>query len=94
MIRYSNRTELAFVSHYVFLQSKHKTLGVLWGKNNTTANLSLRHTRQDTRKIYNKITRPVGNNSKVSILPLSHLLREFYLQVLLIVIIIIHNFKI
>ena len=57
----------------------------------TTLYLRLRKTWQYTGKVDDKVGTGMGNDSKVSILTLSNLLRKFYLQLVLIVVILTHN---
>lgn len=60
-------------------------------QNDTTLHLGLRQAWQHTCKVNDEVGTGMGDDSEVSILTLSHLLRQLYLQLFLIVIILTHS---
>jgi hypothetical protein len=67
-------TEVLLVTHDVLLKGTEKALGMLGSEDDTTPYLGLGNTREHTGKVDNKVATGMGDNGKVSILALSHVL--------------------
>ena len=81
----------ALIAHDVLLQGAEQALGVLGCQDDTTLDLGLRHTGQHPGEVDDEVGARVCDDGKVSILSLRHVGRQFYLQSLLLVVLILFH---
>ena len=78
----------------IHLKSTQQAFCMFGGQDYTTTYLSLGHTRQYPCEIDHEVTAAMRDDGKVGILSLRHLLWQFYLQTLLLLLVLVHLYNI
>lgn len=93
LIGYFDGSELPFVAEDVLLERPEQPLGVFRRQDDAALHLRLRHTGQHPCEIDHEIAAAVRDDGEVSILSLCHVVWQFYLQsLLLVVLFLVHIF--